>query len=170
MGKTIEGRSRILPMSSLQSLYCSAQSDQTELFGIQISINFGIQSQCMKDKYEYHLANITTTDIDKSTKCLRKSKSYGTDKKLKSDAIISSTDNFSKHVMLLFNSMITHGYIPNALSLSTMIPIVNNKHGDISSIDNYRAIALSNILGKLLDRIIINSQQTPLITSFQTEL
>ena len=55
--------------------------------------------------------------------------------------------------MLLFNSMITHGYIPNAFSLSTMVPIVKNKHGDISSIDNYRAIALSNILGKLLDRI-----------------
>ena len=68
--------------------------------------------------------------------------------------------------MLLFNSMITHGYIPNAFSLSTMIPIVKNKHGDISTIDNHRAIALSNILGKLPDRIIINSQQTPLMTSF----
>ena len=66
--------------------------------------------------------------------------------------------------MLLFNSMITRGYIPNAFTLSTMVPIVKNKHGNISSIDNYRAIALSNILGKLLDRIIINSQQTPLMT------
>ena len=33
----------------------------------------------------------------------------------------------------------------------TMIPIVKNKHGDISSIDNYRAMAHSNILGKMLE-------------------
>ena len=63
--------------------------------------------------------------------------------------------------MLLLNSMITHGYIPNVFSLSTVIPIVKNKHGNISTIDNYRAI-----LGKLLDRIVINSQQIPLMTSF----
>ena len=58
----------------------------------------------------------------------------GADKELTSDASINSTDTFSKHVMLLFNSMITHGYIPNVFSLSTMIPIVKNKHGDILSI------------------------------------
>ena len=85
----------------------------------------------MKDKCKYHLENITTTDIDKPMKCLRKSKSNGTDRELKSDAIIHSTGTFRKHVMLLFNSMITHGYIPNAFSLSTMVPIVKNKHGDI---------------------------------------
>ena len=61
--------------------------------------------------------------------------------------------------------MITHGYTPNALLLSTMIPIIMNKHSDVSSIDNYLAIALSNISGKLLDRIILNSHQTLLKTS-----
>ena len=85
--------------------YCSVQGDP----GIQNRIHFGIQSKCMKDKCEYHIANITTTDIDIDP-CIRKSITDGTEKE--SDAIIHST--FSKHIMLMFNSMITHGYIPSS--------------------------------------------------------
>ena len=59
--------------------------------GIQNHINFDIQSQWIKDNCEYHLFYITPTDVDKSIKCLRKSKSDGTDKELKSGVIIHST-------------------------------------------------------------------------------
>ena len=55
--------------------------------------------------------------------------------------------------MLLFNSMLNHGYTPESFLMSTMIPIVKHKHADISCINNYRAIAINNLL-KLIDRII----------------
>ena len=56
--------------------------------------------------------------------------------------------------------MITHGYILIVFSSSTMIPIVKNEHGDISSIENYRTY-FSQII-----RSYYHSQQTSLMTSF----
>ena len=52
--------------------------------------------------------------------------------------------------------MISHGCVPNDLLLSTIIPIPKNKRKSLSKSDNYRAIALSSIMGKLLDKILLN--------------
>ena len=38
-----------------------------------------------------------------------------------------------------------------------MIPIVKNKMGDVTNSDTHRATALSSLLGKLLDTIIMSS-------------
>ena len=46
--------------------------------------------------------------------------------------------------------MLSHGVAPSGLLLSTMVPVPKDKRGDSS---NYRAIAISSILGKLLDSI-----------------
>ena len=135
-------------------LYSYVQSDPLDLLDVQKCIKFRIQNQCMKSECKNNFDDISIADVDKSITYLKKSKSDGTDKELDKE----SSKEFSKDIMLLFNSMITHGYTPNALFLSAMIPIIKNKHRNISSLDNYRAIALSNILGKLLNRIILNSQ------------
>ena len=60
--------------------------------------------------------------------------------------------------------MFNHGYVPQSLLSSTMIPIVKNRLGDITHSDNYRAIALSSLLGKALDKFIIKSH----LHAFQT--
>ena len=51
--------------------------------------------------------------------------------------------------------MIVHGYVPNDMLLSTVIPIPKNKRNSLNNSDNYRAIALSSALGKLLDNVIL---------------
>ena len=53
--------------------------------------------------------------------------------------------------------MLTHNYVPCSMLTSTIIPISKNRKKSLSSSDNYRAIALSSILGKLLDWVILLS-------------
>ena len=51
--------------------------------------------------------------------------------------------------------MLSHGCVPNDFLLSTLVPIPKNKRKSINKSENYRAIALSSILGKLLDNILL---------------
>ena len=44
---------------------------------------------------------------------------------------------------VLFNVMLTHGIVPTLFSSSIIVPILKDKHGDNSDINNYRAITLS---------------------------
>ena len=51
--------------------------------------------------------------------------------------------------------MLTHGVAPAGLLLSTLVPIPKNKRGNKSDSRNYRQIAISSLLGKLFDIIIL---------------
>ena len=73
-----------------------------------------------------------------------------------SNHITNGTHRLHCSISLLFNSMISHGFVPNDLLLSTIIPIPKNKRKSLSKSDNFRAIALSSIMGKLLDKILLN--------------
>ena len=59
------------------------------------------------------------------------------------------------YLTLLFNLCLKHGYLPDAFNNSILIPLVKNKTGDITHVDNYRAIALSNSVTKLLEGILM---------------
>ena len=49
--------------------------------------------------------------------------------------------------------------------MSTLIPIPKDKRKSLSRLDNYRAIALSSVMGKLLDKILLESCQNIFCTS-----
>jgi hypothetical protein len=50
--------------------------------------------------------------------------------------------------------------LPEELIKTTVVPLLKNKSGDISDINNYRAIALSNCLSKLLESLILGCLQS----------
>ena len=54
--------------------------------------------------------------------------------------------------------MIVHDIAPGALLLSTLVPIPKNKRGNKSDSSNYRAIAISSLLGKIFDIIVLTEQ------------
>jgi len=61
--------------------------------------------------------------------------------------------------------MIAHGSAPSNFRLSTLVPIPKNKRKSINDSNNYRAIALSSILGKVLDNCMLYKYQDILSTS-----
>ena len=72
-----------------------------------------------------------------------------------SDAIKHGAEELSSHLTLLFRALLIHGHIPQLFSFCTLVPLIkNNKSNSLS--DNYRLIAISSIILKILDHIILS--------------
>jgi hypothetical protein len=56
--------------------------------------------------------------------------------------------------------LVAHRYIPQDLTTDTIVPILKNKAGDLTSVNNYRAIAFSNSVSKLLEVILLKCVQS----------
>ena len=52
--------------------------------------------------------------------------------------------------------MLSHGTAHAGLLLSTMVPLIKHKRGNKFDSNNYRAIAISSLLGKLFDTILLS--------------
>ena len=75
-----------------------------------------------------------------------------------SDNFKNGTIKLNISISLLFSSMLTHGVAPGGLLLSKPVPIPKNKMGNKSDSSNYRAIAISSLLGKIFDLIVLKEQ------------
>ena len=69
------------------------------------------------------------------------------------------------YISYIPNAMLVHGISPDSFSTCASIPIPKNRRLDLSDSGNYRAIALSSIFGKVLDKVIMNKQSKKLSTS-----
>ena len=65
---------------------------------------------------------------------------------------------------LLFNSFISHGYLPTDFMKTALVPIVKNKTGDTSDKNNYRRIAIVTAASKLFEICILKVLGIYLIT------
>ncbi len=65
---------------------------------------------------------------------------------------------------LLFNVMLCHGYTPDGFNMASIYLLVKDKRKSCSDSSNYRAIALSSPLAKVLDWVLLQQQ----IDKFQT--
>lgn len=66
---------------------------------------------------------------------------------------------------LLFNCMLVHGHVPQEFTSTVIIPLVKDKKGDISDVDNYRPIALTTVMSKVFENIILERYIGQLCTS-----
>ena len=84
-----------------------------------------------------------------------------------SDCYVRGTDLLYHYIALLFNCMLVHGVVPEDFRVSILVPIPKGPRVDARNSDNYRAVGLSSILGKILDNIIVCTQEESLATSNQ---
>ena len=61
--------------------------------------------------------------------------------------------------------MINHDYAPPEFLHSSMIPLPKGARADLSNSDMYRSIAISSLLSKIFDNVVIERQQDFLSTS-----
>ena len=82
-----------------------------------------------------------------------------------SDSFLNAADIISEKLAFLFQTFLTHSFIPIFLLICNLIPIVKDKLGNLTSSENYRAIAISSLLLKIIDWIILISYGDKLDTS-----
>ena len=81
-----------------------------------------------------------------------------------SDNLKNGTYTLYHMISILFTSMPIHGVSPGDLLLSTLVPIPKNKRGNKCNSNNYRQIAISSILEKIFDTIVVDAQYDSLST------
>ena len=72
-----------------------------------------------------------------------------------SDCMKNSPPILCELLAKLFRMYLIHGHISSIIMVSTVIPLIKDKLGDISSSNNYRSIALSSLVLKIFDWIIL---------------
>ena len=91
-----------------------------------------------------------------------------TQKKLKpgkTDPVVDITSDFFIHapqqlfgiLAACFKSYIIHAHVSNFLLIYTMVPLLKDKLGDITSSNNYRSIAISSLVLKIFDLVILST-------------
>ena len=86
----------------------------------------------------------STHDVITSIKSLKVGKASGPDG-LSSEHFKFANVKVSVLLLLFFTCTLSHGHLPTQFMKSTIIPIIKNKSGDITDINNYRPIALASL-------------------------
>jgi retron-type reverse transcriptase len=142
------------------ALYNSVGYDKDSINRINNNIN-----SCIENHIGDCCAHsIESEDVTFSIKNLKRNKHDGM-KGLYSDHLKNAPQALHHHLATLFKSCIIHGFSPSEFGKSVMIPIPKDKSKSKSDPGNYRSIALSSILNKVLDKIIIKKCQAELATS-----
>ena len=146
-----------------EELYNSVRYEEQSFSSIICENTDDIKSQCIVSDVDsdcdiIHTHSITVQQIKCAISKMQSGKSDSIEQ-LSSDNFKNGTHMLNVYISLLFTCMLTHGIPPSGLLLSTIIPIPKNKRGNMSDSSNYRAIALSSLLCKLFDTIIIETHE-----------
>ena len=124
----------------------------------------------MDNTTDYHLLNdanvnkfvndnvreICTRDLLTALQNLKLNKACGPDG-IPAEAIKYGGQALMVHLSFLFSMFLTHSFLPTELIQTTLVPLLKNKTGNISDVNNYRVIALSNSISKLLKDVLLQS-------------
>ena len=135
-----------------KTLYNSVNYDQNEMSKLIKTLDEEVINKCCDNNCVNHEINVC--DVIYCVDKLKSGKHDGVTG-FYSDNIKHGSHKLFVYLSLLFNAMILHCAVPDRMFLSTLVPLIKNKRRSSSSSDNYRAIALSSSLGKLLDNIVL---------------
>ena len=84
---------------------------------------------------------------------------------LYSNHLLIASSHLHRYIAMLFTFMLRHGHNPDYIMEAIISTIPKNANGHISDSENYRGIALSSAIGKVLDIIIMNRYSNELMSS-----
>ena len=134
--------------SRYKALYNTVENGQ-KLDEIHQNVNNNVE----KDSLGI-LAKINENLVNQAIKKLKPNKRdalYDTS----SDCYINGPNNLRRHITNLVRMFLSHGTIPKFVLVCNLIPLVKDGLGDITSSENYRAIAGGCLLLKILDIVIL---------------
>ena len=129
-------------------LYNSVQLDD-KLKKISETIEMDIDKQC-----HLQLDRINEELITKAMKLMKPSKCDAVFD-IMSDFFINAPPQLATHLASLVKLFLSHGALPSSILVCTLLPLVKDNLGDITSADNYRAIAGGCLFLKLDDLVIL---------------
>ena len=75
---------------------------------------------------------------------------------LKTEHIFNGCPELLRYLLILFNGMISHSYLPHEFLLGTISPIIKDSNGDVSDPNNYRPVTLGPCLAQLFEYCLLD--------------
>lgn len=98
--------------------------------------------------------HVTAEDVFRCVKGMKRGKSPGHDG-LSVEHVLFAPALLFERIASLFNVCIDHSYLPVDFMKTTVVPIVKNRTGDVSSLSNYRPISLATIFSKIFENLMM---------------
>ena len=108
--------------------------------------------------------SINVNEVREAIGKLKTGKSAGVDG-LQSEQFKANSDKLSVYLTLLFNVILSHAHVPSNLMITNIVPILKDKKGLITDKNNYRPIAVTTVISKILELVILKRLQAKLITA-----
>ena len=134
--------------SVYEGLYNSVD-DSAELVELCETVNSKVNFLCLHD-----VRKVTPDIVKEAASNLRNSKSDPTFN-FSSDCVKNSPDNLFSFLSTIIQAFLIHGRVTLFLLLATLVPLVKDKLATLNDSKNYRSIAMSSLILKLLDWIIL---------------
>ena len=110
------------------------------------------------------LDRVTVEEVTQAIKQVKNGKSSGLDN-LYGEHFKHSHAKVHVLLSLVFNAMIIHGHLPSSFMDSIIVPLVKDKKGDITSVDNYRPLAITCVTSKIFEIILLERYSALLSTT-----
>ena len=111
---------------------------------------------------------VSQNDVKSAIASLCVNKACGMDS-LSAEHLLYASPEIHTLLAICFNAFIVHGFLHRSLTDSVIIPIVKDKCKNISDIGNYRPIALSSVLSKVFELILLIVQALYDMTSHKLQ-
>ena len=127
------------------------------------SVSDGDEVKLISEEIEIKLSNHNMKDVDKvNVEVIKKAAS-----KLKpgkgdpvysfsSDCLKTNSSLLSEHTAAIIKSFLVHGYIPQFMLISTLVPIIKDKLSSINVSKKYRSVCITSLVLKQLDWVTIH--------------
>jgi len=96
---------------------------------------------------------VFTESIDKSIRSLKCGKACGPDN-ISAEHLQYAHPSLIMHLKLLFHLMVVHSFVSHCFGMGFVIPLVKDKSGNLTSVENYRAITLGPVIAKVFESIV----------------
>ena len=132
-----------------EDLYCSANdSEETESMFAEIETLINTESI---DDVELVTPDVIMA-VSKEIKANKKDPVFS----FNSTCVKRAPEIFHRHIANIIRLFLIHGHVSSTLLVATIVPLIKDKLGNAESSDNYRSIALSSVILKMFDWVVID--------------
>ena len=135
--------------SIYSDLYSSVKEGE-EVEKISDEVDKNISKESMLD-----VNRVTIEEVKKAAAALKPGKGDPVFS-FSSECLKVNSDILAEYIALMIRSFLIHGYIPQFMLLSTLVPIIKDKLGSIHVSKNYRSVCITSLVLKQLDWIMIS--------------
>ena len=153
-------------MSKYTELYNSVSYDDSKMQELLRDVNADM-IECTSGNCRHCMISNPTMNVHLVKKAISKLKHNKSDGSvnISSEHFLNACDELSVHLSMLFTLMLRNSYAPRDLLISKLKPIPKNLRKSVNDSNNYRSIALSSLVCKIFDNIILECNIAALQTS-----